>query len=273
LARRRALEAAADSARRRAVAARVERERLAEVRRQKDAAFIRDRDATASTLKGSIGTIVSPNSGGGLKGSSKIETGLRELRGTELDAHDAPQGAWRQLHCAAALSGYAFAAVTKATPDYQESTFLLAQAGNALDGQALRVECPATPPFPEQALAVDMAQVKEAQKQNLSRAAVIIERMKERDVPPATPTSRVEPAMESPSDRIRRAQQELNATNSAKITGRTREDIAQREADRIALARVIVANSRLERGELVSVTVAPAPVTPKRRTSRPPANQ
>lgn len=67
--------AAAERQRRQEEADRIERERLAEEKRQKDAAFIRDRDAAANTLKGSSGSAMSQLKGlsgtdnYGLKGS------------------------------------------------------------------------------------------------------------------------------------------------------------------------------------------------------------
>lgn len=62
-----------------AEAERIERERLAEEKRQKDAAFIRDRDAAANTLKGSTGTNTSS-----LKGLSDSDN--HGLKGSGTDA-------------------------------------------------------------------------------------------------------------------------------------------------------------------------------------------
>jgi hypothetical protein len=261
-AEQRAREAEADQAE----AARLERERRAKEKRENDAKFIRDRDAAATTLKGGIGTSVAPNSGGlkgssrvdgGLKGSS-IETGLKELRGGDNVVRDlrGPQAAWKQLHCAAALSGYAFAAVKQTTPDYQESSFLLAEAQKALEGQPLGVECPVTPPFPElHGRAVEMDRVKAAEKKIISRAVVIVERMKQRSNPPSAKTAPARDAAETPDEKMRRVQRELNGANSQKISGRTQQEIDQQEKDRKELANLILANSRLEKGELTSVSV------------------
>jgi hypothetical protein len=72
---RRAQEAAADAQRQQYEAEQIERERLAKEKRQKDAAFIRDRDAAAGTLKGSSGGAMDQLQGiagadsSGLKGS------------------------------------------------------------------------------------------------------------------------------------------------------------------------------------------------------------
>lgn len=262
----RAQEAANAAAKKRQEEAdRVERERQAEIKRQKDAKFIRDRDAAATTLKGGIGTAVAPNNGG-LKGSSRVdsglkgtvETGLKELRGSDRVVRDlqGPQAAWKQLHCAAALSGYAFAAVKQTTPDYQESSFLLAQAQNALEGQPLGVECPATPPFPElHGRVVEMDQVKEAEKKILNRAVVIVERMQQRGNPPAAITAPARDAAETSDEKMRRVQRELNDANRQKISGRTQKEIDQQEKDRKELANLILANSHLEKGELTNVSV------------------
>ena len=96
---RRAQEAAAERQRQQEEADRIERERLAEEKRQKDAAFIRDRDATANTLKGSSGGALNQLKGiagtdnSGLKGSG-FDTGS-ELKGADrsvVDNRNEPAG-------------------------------------------------------------------------------------------------------------------------------------------------------------------------------------
>ena len=98
-----AAEAAAAAERQRqAEADRIERERLAEEKRQKDAAFIRDRDAAANTLKGSSGSAMSQLKGlsgtdsSGLKGSGFDSggIGLKGLRGSDpvVDSRNEPAG-------------------------------------------------------------------------------------------------------------------------------------------------------------------------------------
>ena len=78
--------AAAQRAHQQAEAERIERERQAEEKRQKDAAFIRDRDAAAGSLKGSSGGAMnqlkglSGTSNLGLKGSG-FDTGDSGLKG------------------------------------------------------------------------------------------------------------------------------------------------------------------------------------------------
>jgi hypothetical protein len=157
----------------------MERERLAEEKRKNDE-FIRDRDATASTLRGtSIGTRASPNDGG-LRGSSTVNTGLRELRVGDRGVRDlqGPQAAWKQLHCAAAISGYAFAALSKPTPDYQESSFLAGQASKALAGEPLGVECGKAPPMPDlRARAADWDRLRQTQQRMIERATTLSERI------------------------------------------------------------------------------------------------
>lgn len=276
-AERRAQEANAEAERQRQVEAdRIERERLAEEKRKRDAEFIRNRDATASTLRGtSIGTRASPNDRG-LRGSSTVDTGLRELRVGDRGGSDlhGPQAAWKQLHCAAALSGYAMAALDKPMsgdpkkhfqePNYQEFSFLAAQASNALHGQALSVECPAVPPLPElQARPVDMHQAKEVQKQILSRATGIVERMQKRGNqtdaasgagPGAAPAANP-PAIETADEKLRRVQRELNRINREKITGITKQEIDQQERDRKDLAKLALVNEKVQKGEFVDLRV------------------
>ena len=249
-----------------AEAERLERERLAEEKRkkeEKEAEFIRNRDS--AVLKGSVGSSVYDNNGG-LKGGTMVSAGLKELPRDNPKASVSPaqQTAWKQLHCAAALSGYAFAALKQATPDYQESGFLLAQASSAMNGQSLQVECPTAPPFPDQhGRPVDMNQVKASERKIISDATVIVERMKQRQAPsaasvpparPAAPASAEPPKAETQEEKARRVQRELNQVNSAKVTGRTQAEIDAQERDRKRLADLVLANARVEKGELTSVT-------------------
>ncbi|MCR4346166.1 MAG: hypothetical protein NUV55_03015 [Sulfuricaulis sp.] len=94
---REAEAAAAAERQRQAEAERIERERLAEEKRQKDAAFIRDRDAAANTLKGSTGTNTSQLKGisgtdnYGLKGSG-TDPGA-QLKSVERHSRDAQEQA------------------------------------------------------------------------------------------------------------------------------------------------------------------------------------
>ncbi len=96
---RRAQAAAAERQRQQEEADRIERERLAEEKRQKDAAFIRDRDAAASTLKGSTGSAMNQLKGlagtdnSGLKGSG-FDTGsqLKSVPAPVVDNRNEPAG-------------------------------------------------------------------------------------------------------------------------------------------------------------------------------------
>ena len=91
--------AAAERQRQQAEAERIERERQrqAEIKRQKDAAFIRDRDAAANTLKGSSGggdamsqlKGLAGTDNSGLKGSA-FDTGSTGLKGSGIEAGSAP---------------------------------------------------------------------------------------------------------------------------------------------------------------------------------------
>lgn len=86
--------AAAERQRQQEEAERIERARLAEEKRQKDAAFIRDRDAAANTLKGSTGTNTSQLKGlsgtdnYGLKGSG-TDAGA-QLKSVERHGRETP---------------------------------------------------------------------------------------------------------------------------------------------------------------------------------------
>lgn len=256
---------------------RIERQRLAALQKKKaaqDAEFIRRRDQTV--LKGSLGTTIAPNSGT-LKGSGLVDTGLKAASPGDRAVRDlqGQHAAWKQLHCAAALSGYAFAASKQTTPDLQESSYLLGQAMNALNGQALGVECPSAPSFPDlRGGAVDMDQVRDAQKKLVGRATVIVERLKQNSVPPAASAGAAASAPETGDEKLRRVQRELNRANSRKITGQTQPEIDQQEQDRKELAKLVLANERLEKGDLTAVSADtreddPAP-RPRRRAKTAP---
>jgi len=106
---RRAQEAAeanaaaeAERQRQQAEAERIEHERQIEIKRQKDAAFIRDRESAAGTLKGSSGSALNQLKGiagaddSGLKGSGfdTGNSGLKGLRGSDsvVDNRNEPVG-------------------------------------------------------------------------------------------------------------------------------------------------------------------------------------
>lgn len=262
--------AAAEAERQRqAEAERIERERQAELKRQKDAEFIRNRDKTI--LKGSVGASLVENEGG-LKGSRVVSAGLKELSPGDRPAPgiQGAHSAWKQLNCAAALSGYALAAVKQTQPDYQESTYLLAQASNALNGQTLNVECPATAPFPDlRGRKVDMEQAKDSEKKIIERAVVVVARMKQRSEPAEASPVPAKNAPESADEKVRRVQRELNQANSQKITGQTKADIDAQEQDRKELTKLILANERLEKGDFSNVI---ADTQETARTRRKPAS-
>ena len=272
-AERRAQEAAAAERQRQ----QDEADRIAAVEKKRkeeeQAKFLRDRDKLVEKLKGSSGPPASP-SNGGLKGSSSINTGLKELRGADRGTRDTqgPQTAWRQLHCAAEIAGFALAALGQ-RGDYDEFGALSTEALKSLDGQRIDVVCTAAPLFPDvQGRAVDMEQGKQAQRTILSRARVIAERMKQRGDQPTVSPSPAQTATETSGDKLRRVQRELNDQNSKKVTGTTQHDMAQQERDRKELTKLILANNGLEKGELTSVSVVledDAPARPSKPGATP----
>lgn len=259
---RRAQEAEAERQRQQAEAERIERERQAEEKRQKDAAFIRDRDATP--LKGSSGLASSELkglSGSGLKGSGDNPYGLRDavsdtgLKGSApaSEAQAKQAAAWKQLHCAASIAKSALAAL-QADVDYNEFGYLSVEASKALDGQRTDVVCEKAPAFPNSSgKTVNMDRVIATERQLLARATVIAERMKQRgDKPGAAQQPKPKPpANETPGEKMRRVQLELNKFNEVKNTGKTKEETAQQEKDRKELAKLVIDNNNLESGKLV----------------------
>lgn len=256
----RARDAAAALEAQRAEAIRVETVRIA-AQKVKDAEFIRSRDGTI--LKGSPGSSIQ------LRGGGTVSAGLKELPASGVAAHDVPLGAWKQLHCAAALSNYAFAALRQTTPDYQESSYLLDQATRALNGQSLGVKCPNAPALPDmRGRVVNIEKIRESEIAMLGRATAIVERMKQSGAslsPASAPTAgRAETAVE----KARRLQLALNVTNTKKIDGTTQAAINQQERDRKEMTKIILSQKKLESGELVSVDVditeRPVPMTGKK---------
>lgn len=274
-AERRAQEAAAaERQRQQDEADRIERERVAAEKKRKEeeqAKFIRDRDEAIKKIKGSSGTAVSP-SNGGLKGSSTVNIGLKELRGADRVTPDTQgtQTAWKQLHCAAEIAGYALAALGQ-RGDYGEFGALSVEAMKSLDGQRIDVVCTAAPPFLDvSGRARDLEQGKQAQRTILSRAAVIAERMKQRGDQPTVSQAPVQTATETPEDKLRRVQHELNKANSEKNTGKTQHDMDQQERDRKELTKLILVNNGLEKGELTNMSVSLDDEAPS-RPPKPPA--
>jgi hypothetical protein len=282
-AERRAQEAAAERQRQKEEADRIERQhrqeeadRIAAEKKRKEeeqAKFIRDRDEAIKKIKGSSGTSVTPTNGG-LKGSSPVNTGLKELRGADRVTRDTQgtQTAWKQLHCAAEVAGFALAALGQ-RGDYGEFGALSVEAMKSLDGQRVDVVCTAAPPFPDShGRAEDMEQAKQTQRTILSRAAAIAERMKQRGDQPAGSQAAVPAAMETPEDKLRRVQRELNKANDEKITGKSQQEIDQQERDRKELTKLILVNNRLEKGELTNLSVGlgdDVPLRPSKPSAKP----
>jgi len=251
--------------------AELERQRKAEEERrrqeeaERQAKFIRDRDVTAGSLRGSTGT--STSGMGQLRGSTslKVETGLKDslndtgLRGTspaKKTANSAQERAWQQVHCAAYIAQYALSAL-QTKGDYDEFGTLSVQAFRALDGQQPNVECGKAPAFPDmKGKAVDMDRVIASEHQVLDRATKIAERMKQRGDKPGSmqPNMTKPPANESQIERVRREQRELNVINTTKNTGKTQQEIYQQEKDRKELANLVIKNNELESGKLVDVS-------------------
>ena len=266
-AERRAREAAAaERQRQQDEADRIERQhrqeeadRIAAEKKRKEeeqAKFIRDRDEAVKKIKGSSGPSVSPNNGG-LKGSSSVTTGLKELRGADRVTRDTQgtQTAWKQLHCAAEVAGFALAALGQ-RGDYGEFGALSVEAMKSLDGQRVDVVCTAAPPFPDMSgRAMDLEQGKQAQRTIISRAAAIAERMKQRGDLPAGPQTPAQTAAETPEDKLRRVQRELNKATSEKNTGKTQQEMDQQERDRKELIKLILVNNSLEKAELTNMSV------------------
>lgn len=267
----------------------------AEEKAKKEADFIRDRDAAANGLRGSgagaraaatgpaaNGSVLrgsgtsntSAQPGAVLRGSGAVDAGAGQLR-TGAQAPKASAGAhaaWRQLHCAAALSAYAFAAAQNATPDnLHEADEMFVQASKALDGAAIDVQC-GDAPFPElHGTVPDIEKGKALERAIIDRGAAIVERMKERAAPAAAPAAPAPTAPETEIEKMRRLQRELNEINSVKNTGKTQAEIDKIERDRKEMAKLAIANAKVKEGDFSSVVAGTEPEAPtRRRKSSPP---
>jgi len=249
---------------------REEDERRRQDEMQKQAKFLKDRNNT--TLRGSTGLVVTPNTPWGtpLRGST-VNTGIRDLKPAK-EARDlgGKQVAWKQLHCAGYIAGYAMGALHK-MGDYQEFGTLSVEALKALDGGRPGVECPAAPPMPDlQGRSVDMEQLKGEERKILERATVIAERMKQakgKSRNPSAPSPA--PANETEIEKMVRVQKELNEINSRKIYGNQKE-IDEQEKNRKELAKLILENEKL--ASLTFDTTPESPSKPSRkRHAEPPS--
>jgi hypothetical protein len=263
-----------------------ERDRIAEAKRkkdkeEKDGKFIRDRDEAANTLKGSTGT-TNPNDFG-LKGSGNYS--LRDavaepgLKGSTTSSPDPSKqaAAWRQLHCAAYIFGYALSALqTKDT--YNEYGTLSVEAMKALDGKRPNVVCKPPPSVPSVGgTEVDVDKLRLAEKDLIDRANALAQRMKQTPAapsppqtsqPPAPPPA-AQPCTGTKMERLRCTQARLNKINEEKYKGHTKEEISVEEKNRKELADLVLINNGLEKGEFTSVSAPPPETDPKPRRRRP----
>ncbi len=109
--------------------------------------FNEDKEQALKSLKGGSGTMTMK--GGtdvfGMKGNPDVEL---KVRGAEKPAMTS---AWKQLHCSAYISGFAFqaAATKKGTnvkdPDWDEVHYLAVEANKALSGEPIGLQCPEAP--------------------------------------------------------------------------------------------------------------------------------
>lgn len=273
-AERREQEAAVEEQRKRAAELEQQRreaedKRIKEEQERKEK-FIRDRNKVK--LRGSSGMSITPNTsdGSGLKGSSSSETGLRGAKPASNRDQGKQATAWKQLHCASSVTGFALRALQGG--DLEEFGDLSVQALKALDGGRMDVECPATPAMPTpKGGEVDMERLQSRERQVLEKAGKIAERMKKREANKAdVPSSKTVPTNETDLEKKVRVQKELNKINQQKIAGNQKE-IAQQEKERKELAKLLLENNNLID---VKVNIAEeAPKTKGQKRKEPPSPQ
>ena len=195
-------------------------------------AFIQDRDAT--TLKGSLG------SGLGLKGGI-VDTGIEGLK-PEANVRDlgGAGAAWKQLNCAAYISGGAMTALTQNAPDFSEFGYLANEAVKALNGDRLGVQCPSAPAMPDaygkagyeryearykaalekaKKFAKEMKIVREEREKNLRKLIKAKEKV-------IKLSPRPEKKMEDSLEQLKKEQRRIDAKNAAKM-----EDVRQKQRE------------------------------------------
>lgn len=251
-----------------------ERERLAEEQREKDkaareAAFIRDRDSAAGTLKGSGGgTTLKGGSAAAepvLRGSVVPDSGLRDAvadtRAGQGSVSPAQTRAWQQLNCAAFIMRHALAGVIEGG-DYRNLRELAGEASKVADGGRPSVQCNPAPPFPRgSGTAPDIEKLKQVQTQMIDKAQSIGTRMEQREaalpdparkamkeMQAAAPTTGAKP--ETDIERLRRVQLALNRVNETKLDGKTTTAIQQQEKDRAEMAKLLLVAEKIEKGNV-----------------------
>jgi hypothetical protein len=262
-----------------------ESERAAEEKRKKDKAeadakFARERDEAAKTLKGSSGTASTNDFG--LKGSggatdlrdAVAEPGLKGSTGPTMRDTSKQALAWRQVHCAASVFKYALNAISSQNVNYEEYGLLSAEAMKSVDGAKVDVQCEVAPNVPTVGgEEVDVDKLRAAQKSVIERANLLVQRMKQTQASkpaqattePSKPAAAPAPCTGTKMERMRCTQQRLNEVNSKKIEGQSTAQITEEEKNRAELAKLVLINNGLEKGDLsVTVDTTEETTTPRR---------
>jgi len=260
-----------------------ERERLAGEQREKDkaareAAFIRDRDAAAGTLRGSAGVTLrggNATAEPALRGSASgpdLRDAVADTRAGQGSVSPAQARAWQQLNCAAFIMRHALAGVIDGG-DYRNLRDLAGEASKVADGGRPSVQCNPAPPFPRgSGTAPDMEKLKQVQTQMIDQAQSIGSRMEQReaaltdparkamkDVQAAAPAAGAKP--ETEIERLRRVQLALNRVNETKLDGKTTTAIQQQEKDRAEMTKLLLVAEKIEKGNVdvvYNMTVEPS---------------
>jgi hypothetical protein len=257
-----AAEAAAAAA---AAAAADDRRRKEDAERQ--ARFIRDRDAAAGTLKGSSGVNLKGGSAAAepaLRGSAP-DLGMRDAvadtRAGQGSVSPAQARAWQQLNCAAFIMRHALAGVIDGG-DYRNLRDLAGEASKVADGGRPSVQCNPAPPFPRgSGTAPDMEKLKQVQTQMIDKAQSIGTRMEQREAALPDPARKAMKEMQAAApvagakpetdiERLRRVQLALNRVNETKLDGKTTTAIQQQEKDRAEMAKLLLVAEKIEKGNV-----------------------
>jgi len=212
-------------------------------RREQEAArkFSEDKEQTLKNLKGGSDTLTIK---GGtdvfeLKGNPDVEM---KLPGAERPA---VTSAWKQLHCSAYISGFAFKAAVgvannKGTdirdPDWDEIHYLAGEANKALSGEPMGVQCPEAPqppkPYSQVKLGPDSTVVKfyrillRATQQQSARADKAEKKI--RDATAKKQAARVE--VEKKEKEVVKLQEEIKKEDKEPLAPNTENEMKEKDA-------------------------------------------
>ena len=124
---------------------------------------------------------------------------------------------------------------------------------------------------------VDVEKLQTAEKNLIERGNALVDRMKKggatptaaQTPKPAEPPPTQQPCTGTKAERMKCTQSRLNDVNSKKILGQTTAAISEEEKNRQELAKLVLVNNGLEKGDLSVIVNTSEQATPATRRHRP----